>query len=87
MLLSKSLVTRVLASVPNLYPLKIPENFWFSGIFRVYKVRTLARNGLINSFINVINNYVIIINKRETGTLLIFLSKCYLTVLFNSFTA
>ena len=35
-----------LANVPILYPLKTPENFWFSGIFRGYKIGTLARNGL-----------------------------------------
>ena len=39
-----------LPSVPNLYPLKTPENFWFlnlwfSDIFRGYKMGTLARNG------------------------------------------
>ena len=35
-----------LASVPILYPLKTPENLWFSGVFRGYKMGTLARNGL-----------------------------------------
>ena len=35
-----------LANVPILYPLKTPENPWFSGVFRRYKMRTLARNGL-----------------------------------------
>ena len=29
-----------------LYPLKTPENLWFSGIFRGYKIGILARNGL-----------------------------------------
>ena len=36
-----------LANVPILYHLKTPENLWFSGVFREYKMRTLARNGLI----------------------------------------
>ena len=39
-----------LANVPILYPLKTPENFWFSGIFRGYKIGTLARNGLAKWF-------------------------------------
>ena len=29
--------------------MKIPENFWFCGILRGYKMRTLTRNGLICS--------------------------------------
>ena len=36
---------RSLVNVPILYPLKTPENFWFSGVFRGYKMETLARNG------------------------------------------
>ena len=36
-----------LANVPILYPLKAPENQRFSGVFRGYKIGTLARNGLI----------------------------------------
>ena len=35
-----------LANVSILYPLKTPENLWFSGVFRGYKMGTLARNGL-----------------------------------------
>ena len=37
-----------LAYVPILYPLETPENLWFSGVFRGYKMGTLARNGLIS---------------------------------------
>ena len=37
-----------LANVSILYPLKTPENLWFSGIFRGYKMGLLARNGLGN---------------------------------------
>ena len=33
-----------LANVPILYPLKTPENLWFSGVFRGYKIGTLAGN-------------------------------------------
>ena len=40
-------INSFLADVSILYPLKIPENQSFSGIFRGYKMRTLARNGLI----------------------------------------
>ena len=29
-----------------LYPLKMPENLWFSGIFRGYETETLVRNCL-----------------------------------------
>ena len=35
-----------LANVPVLYPLKTLENLWFFGVFRGYKMGTLARNGL-----------------------------------------
>ena len=35
-----------LANVPILYPLKTPENVWFSCDFRGYKMGTLARNKL-----------------------------------------
>ena len=35
-----------LAIVPILYPLKTLENLRFSGIFRGYKMRTLARSRL-----------------------------------------
>ena len=35
-----------LVNVPILYPLKTPENLWFSGVFREYKIGTLARNRL-----------------------------------------
>ena len=36
-----------LANVPTLYPHTTPENQRFSGVFRGYKMGTLARNGLI----------------------------------------
>ena len=39
-----------LANVPILYPLKTPENPRFSGVFRAYKMGTLARNGLETYF-------------------------------------
>ena len=38
-----------LANVPFFYLLKTPENLWFSGVFRGYKIGTLARNGLKRS--------------------------------------
>ena len=38
-------VNLFLANVPILYPLKTPENIRFSGVFRRYKMETLARNG------------------------------------------
>ena len=34
---------------PFFTPLKTPENQRFSGVFRGYKMRTLAKNGLIKS--------------------------------------
>ena len=42
-----------LAKVSTLYPLKIPENQKFFGIFRRYKMGTLTENGLneLNIFI------------------------------------
>ena len=36
-----------LANLPILYPLKTLENQRFSGVFRGYKMETLARNRLI----------------------------------------
>ena len=36
----------ILANVLILYLLKMPEILWFSGVFRGYKMGTLARNGL-----------------------------------------
>ena len=36
-----------MANIAILYPLKTPENLWFSGVFRGYKMGTLARNGSI----------------------------------------
>ena len=41
-------VNPFLANVPILYPPKTPENQRFSGVFRGYKMGTLARNGLNN---------------------------------------
>ena len=35
-----------LANVPISYPLKTPENLWFSGVFRGDEMGTLTRNGL-----------------------------------------
>ena len=29
-------------------PTKAPENLWFSGVFRGYKMGTLGRNGIIH---------------------------------------
>ena len=36
------------ANVHILCPLKTPENLWFSGVFRGYKMQTSAGNGLKN---------------------------------------
>ena len=41
-----------LANVPILYPLKIPDNQGFSGIFRGYKMEAFVRNGLKNKKVN-----------------------------------
>ena len=56
-----------LANVPVLYPLKALENLWFFGVFRGYKMGTLARNGLsftkylhyfyLNDYLNRIFSY------------------------------
>ena len=35
-----------LANVPISYPLKTPENLWFSGVFRGYEMGSLTRNEL-----------------------------------------
>ena len=36
----------ILSNVTISYPLKTPENLWFSGVFRGYEIGTLARNEL-----------------------------------------
>ena len=41
-----------LANVPILYPLKTPENLWFSGVFRGYKMGAFARNWFNVSFLS-----------------------------------
>ena len=41
-----------LANAPILYPLKTPENLWLSGIFKGYKMRTLAINGKKRRFLS-----------------------------------
>ena len=41
---SESLLNLFLVNVLILYPLKTLENLWFSGVFRGYKMGTLARN-------------------------------------------
>ena len=43
-----------LANAPILYPLKTPENLWLSGIFKGYKMGTLAINGKKTSFFVII---------------------------------
>ena len=40
------LINPFLANIPILYPLKTPENQRFCGVFRGYKMETLAGNGL-----------------------------------------
>ena len=44
-------VFKIVQMVPNRathhkYHLKTPEKLWFSGVFREYKMETLAKNGL-----------------------------------------
>ena len=46
---SGNLFNTFLANASILYPLKSPENLWFSGIFRGYKMGILVRNGLIST--------------------------------------
>ena len=47
-----------LTNVPISYPLKTPENFWFSGIFRGYQMGTLTRNELSSSFAQVLESEI-----------------------------
>ena len=46
-ILNHSVINPFQANIPILYPLKTTENLYFSGIFRGYKMGTLAWNGLI----------------------------------------
>ena len=43
---TNNIINLFLANVSILYPLEIPENQRFSGVFRDFKMRTLARNRL-----------------------------------------
>ena len=46
--LNKKLINPFLANLPNLYPLKTPENnSWFFGVFKGSEMGKLTRNGLI----------------------------------------
>ena len=45
---SDKIIELFLTNVCTLYPLKTPENLCFFGVFRGYKMGTLARNGLNN---------------------------------------
>ena len=42
----KLAINLFLANVPILYPLKTPENLWFSSVFSRYKMGTLTQNRL-----------------------------------------
>ena len=46
--ISLEFVNPFLANVPILHPLKTQEKLWFSSVFRGYRMRTLAKNLLIN---------------------------------------
>lgn len=46
----KILINSFLANILFLYPLKTPENPWFTGAFKGWKVVTLATNGLRRDF-------------------------------------
>ena len=50
-LISCLLKPMFLANVPVLYPLKIPENQRFYGVFRGYEIGTLAIHGLSRPFL------------------------------------
>ena len=42
----RSSINPIVVKVPILYPLKIPENLWFSGVFGRHKMETLTTSGL-----------------------------------------
>ena len=48
-MLTDNVINPFPANDPILYPLKTPESLWFSGVFRGYKMGTLAGNGLMSS--------------------------------------
>ena len=52
-------INSFLAKVLTLYPLKTPENLWFSGVFRRYKVGALARNWIRSNESGVLENFVL----------------------------
>ena len=69
------LLNPFLANIPILYPLKTPENRWFSGVFKGYKIGTLATNGLKKPYL--INPFLLNIRfwfslKQKTFRFLLF---------------
>ena len=63
-----------LGNVPILYHLKTPENLWFSGVSRGYKMGTLVRNWLI------VIKYQMLIYSLWVISVEIFLLGCFKSV-------
>ena len=68
-----------LANVPNLYPLKIRENWKFRDVFRGYKIGTLFRNGLWK------NNIRKTENRNMTTSYRLYLTHATVTNLLRHF--
>ena len=56
----------LLTNVPIGYPLQAPENSWFSGVFRGYKMKTLARNSLKNTTLRTL--VIFEVDNKESRT-------------------
>ena len=65
-----------LTNVPILYPLKTPENIWFSGVIMCYKMGAMTRNRLKSTFKSIIPS-LNITRKIQVHTTLKYLKKCY----------
>ena len=70
----------LMANVSVLYPLKTPENLWFSGVFRGYKMVTSARNGLMIQIIHLQLNF------HFYEIVFLYSFECFEFFLFNQLT-
>ena len=76
---SYSFINPFQANIPISYPLKTPENLWFSGVFSgIHKMGALARNGLMKGALVRSN---IFFSKVHVS---IFFSKEYVSYLWVS---
>ena len=73
---SLAIINTFLTNVPNLYPLKIPENPWFSGIFKV------VWNGNIDQkWVDLNISWIFKVNQRKKSRIILKMSLIFSTSL------